>query len=99
MLRPLGKVKELVEAAGMGISYAYDDLVFLDNNDFLMQFSDDSKIVFIHRNSDADADEAAEGVSRLKKAASAADDIEIVDGVFYTLAQVEDYSISIKFHE
>ena len=98
-LKPLGILKELVESAGMGISYAYDDLVFLDHNAFLLQFGDDGRTVFIHTNREADAGEIAAGVSSLKKAASAAQNIEIVEGVFYTLSQVEDSSISIEFHE
>lgn len=98
-LRPLGLLKELVETSGMGISYAYEDLVFLDHNAFLIQFGDDGRTVFIHTNSEADAAETAEGISRLKKAASETNDIAIVDGIFYTLTQAEDYSISIEFHE
>ena len=97
-LKPLGILKEVVEAAGMGISYAYDDLVFLDHNGFLLQFGDDGKTVFIHTNSEADTAETSTAVSRLKKAASTTD-INIADGVFYTLTQMEDYTISIKFHE
>ena len=96
---PLGKLKELVESAGMGISYAYEDLVFLDHNAFLLQFSDDGRTIFIHTNSEADTGEIVEGVSRLKKASSEVTDIAVADGIFYTLAQTEDYSISIEFHE
>jgi DNA-binding IclR family transcriptional regulator len=39
-LKPLGQVKELVESLGMEISYAYEDLVFLQHNGFLLQFDD-----------------------------------------------------------
>jgi len=98
-IKPLGKLKELVESVDMEISYAYDDLVFLDHNAFLLQFGDHDRTVFIHTNRDADADEIFKGVSSLKKAASAANDIDIVEGVFYTLSQVKDHSISIEFHE
>jgi len=98
-LKPLGKIKELVEAAGMQISYAYDDLVFLDHNAFLLQFDDDGRTVFIHTNREAESGEISRGVANLKKAASAANDVVMVEGVFYTLTQVEDNSISIEFHE
>jgi hypothetical protein len=98
-LKPLGKVRELVEAAGMAISYAYDDLVFLDHNAFLLQFDEDGRTVFIHTNSEADIGETSEGVSRLQKTAKTANDIVMVDGLFYTLIQLEDNSISIEFHE
>ena len=98
-IKPLGKLKELVEAAGMGVSYAYEDLVFLDHNAFLLQFGDDGRTVFIHTNSEADTGKIVEGVSRLKKASSEVTDIAFVDGGLYTLTQDEDDSISIKFYE
>lgn len=39
-LKPLGRVKDIVEAAGMTISYVYEDLVFIDHNAFLLQFTE-----------------------------------------------------------
>ena len=98
-LRPLGLVKELVESVGMGVAYAYEDLVFLDHNAFLMQFGDDGRTVFIHTNSEADAAETAEGVFRLIKAATEVSDITFTEGALYTLKQLEDDTISIEFHE
>lgn len=97
-LKPLGKVKELVESVGMGISHAYDDLVFLDHNAFLLQFGADSRAVIVHTNSEADEKEAGEGISRLKKGGSVTD-LDIVVGGLYTMSQSEDETISIEFHE
>lgn len=97
-LKPLGKLKELVESVGMGISYAYDDLVFLNHNGFLMQFGKDSPAITVHTNSEANAKEAADGISLLKKAA-ATKDLDMVEGGLYTLSQAADESISIEFHE
>ena len=67
-LKPLGIVKTIVEAAGMGISYAYDDLVFLDHNAFLLQFTDNDKEILIHTNSEAEGGEINDSVARLKNA-------------------------------
>ena len=38
--RPLGKVREMVQAIGFDVSYAYDDLVFSDHSLFIIQFDD-----------------------------------------------------------
>jgi len=97
-LKPLGRLKDLVESADMEISYAYDDLVFLDHNGFLLQFGDDGRTIFIHTNSGADEKEAAEGIDRLKMAAQSCD-LDIAVGVFYTLTQGENETITIQFHE
>ncbi|AAM71946.1 MAG TPA: hypothetical protein DEB17_02490 [Chlorobaculum sp.] len=37
-LRPLGEVMAMIEALGHEVTYAYDDLVFINHNDFLLQF-------------------------------------------------------------
>ncbi|MBN1119077.1 MAG: hypothetical protein JXA77_17840 [Bacteroidales bacterium] len=39
-LRPFGIVKEIIEELGAEISYYYDDLIFVDNNTFLLCFDD-----------------------------------------------------------
>ena len=41
-LRPLGVTREILESIGMQISYAYDDLVFVDHTAFLIQFDDEN---------------------------------------------------------
>lgn len=40
--RPLGKVSNIIQATGLEMSYAYDDLVFADNSVFIIRFSDKS---------------------------------------------------------
>jgi hypothetical protein len=36
--RPLGTIVQLLEELGHEVTYAYDDLVFVNDNDFLLQF-------------------------------------------------------------
>lgn len=38
--RPLAEVKMMLEETGNDVSYAYDDLVFLEHTAFLIQFDD-----------------------------------------------------------
>ncbi len=42
-LRPLGIAKEIVEEIGHEAVYAYDDLLFIAHNAFLVQFDDGRK--------------------------------------------------------
>ena len=97
-LNPLGKLKELVESVGMGISYAYDDLVFPDHNGFLLQFKGDGRSVTVHINSEADRKEVEPTIEKLKNAAVPTD-LTFSVGTLYTLVQSEDETISIEFHE
>ena len=41
--RPLGIVKEVIQAAGMQVTYTYDDLVFIEHNPIIVQFDDNNK--------------------------------------------------------
>lgn len=39
--RPLGLVKNIIEAIGLDITYLYDDLIFIEHNAFLLQMGAD----------------------------------------------------------
>lgn len=49
-IRPLGTVTEIVESASMDVSYAYEDLIFLEQNGFLLQFTDREHEVLVYIN-------------------------------------------------
>lgn len=53
MKRELGLVREALEGAGMDLSYAYEDLVFLSHTGFLLQFTDWQREMLIHTNVEA----------------------------------------------
>lgn len=95
-LKPLGIVKTIVESAGMGISYAYDDLVFLDHNAFLLQFTDNDQEILIHANSEAEGGVIKASVAKLKNAA-ATQGMAFADGGLYTLTPLDDENIRIEF--
>lgn len=92
----LGVVKEIVEATGMGISYTYEDLVFLDHNALLLQFTQDSDTVLVHTNREADTEPAQATLAALKQAAREREMI-FLDGQVYALTQGEDEQINIEF--
>ncbi|WP_163707110.1 hypothetical protein [Mangrovibacterium lignilyticum] len=41
--RPLSEVKMILEDAGTDISYAFDDLIFVEHTAYLIQFDDENK--------------------------------------------------------
>ena len=95
-LKPLGMVKTIVEAAGMGISYAYDDLVFLEHNSFLLQFTDNDHEVTIHVNSEADEATVHGDIERLQQVALN-HTMQFTRGGFYTLVPEGEDAIRIEF--
>ena len=95
-MNPLGAVKNIVEAVGMDISYAYEDLVFLEHNGFLLQFSENGQEVLVHVNSEADEVVVGGDIDRLMESALN-HDMRFVRGNLYTLAQEDDENIRIEF--
>jgi len=95
-LKPLGLVTEVVESAGMGISYAYEDLVFLEHNAFLLEFTAKDTELLIHINSEAEKSEIQDSIARLKEIAGA-HGLTFTDGGLYALTQADDENIQIEF--
>lgn len=55
--RPLGLVKEMVNSLGLEVTYAYEDLVFVEHNAFLLQFDDEKQLVRVYINHDCPEEE------------------------------------------
>lgn len=64
--RQLGLVREALTTAGMDISYAYEDLIFLEHNGFLLQFTGQEHELLVHTNSDADEDVLSGAIALLQ---------------------------------
>ena len=97
-LKPLGIVTEIVESAGMGVSYAYEDLVFLEHNAFLLEFTANDTELLIHTNSEAEESEIKGSIAKLKKVA-ADNGMIFTDGGRYSLTQADDENIRIEFFD
>ncbi len=95
---PLGVVKNIVESVGMDISFAYEDLIFLEHNGFLLQFTDSDKVIHIHTNAEADEAMVNRDISRLINAAHN-QDMSFIKGKAYTLDQGDDETIRLAFDE
>lgn len=95
--KPLGIVKNIVEEAGMGISYAYEDLVFLEHNSFLLQFTENGQEVVVHKNSEADDVTVSRDISRLQEIALN-QGMQFIIGNTYSLSQGDDENIRIEFN-
>lgn len=95
-LKKLGVVKDIVESVGMGISCAYEDLVFLEHNAILLQFAKDDDTVLLHCNQEAEQLAVQEAADELKSAA-VAHEMRFVDGTIYTMVQADPENVRIEF--
>ncbi len=98
MTRQLGIVTEIMEAVGLTVTYAYDDLVFVDNNPFLIRFDDDDEThIFVFFNKDCESG-AAKELERQLKAAAAEQKMTLTNSGQYELKpKAESEEIEIIF--
>lgn len=95
--RPLGLVKEMVNSMGLEVTYAYEDLVFVEHNAFLLQFDDEKQLVALHINSECPAGEE-EGVKATAVSAAAGVELPLEIRGRYTIETDEaNESFSVHF--
>lgn len=56
--RPLGKITALLAGLDLEVTYAYDDLVFVQHSAFILQFTDDPVQLKLHINTECEPAEA-----------------------------------------
>lgn len=98
--RPLGVAREIIEETGLKVTYAWEDLVFVEHSPFLIQFDDDNpNRLKLYFNVDIEAD-AAERLER--QLADAATDREFTVrpcGQFEMMPKEETEEFDIRFFE
>ena len=57
-IRELGKITAILADMGLEVTYAYDDLVFLQHSAFLLQFTDEPNALKLFINTECEPDEA-----------------------------------------
>lgn len=68
--RPLGKAKEIIDSIGINISYAFDDLLFIEDYPIIIRFDDENPgNLFFHTDIDCNPAEFEQIRKRLTVAA------------------------------
>jgi len=97
-LRPLGDVMTLIETLGHEVTYAYEDLVFINHNDFLLQFdAADPNALDLFFNTECETAEADEIAGRMIPEA-AQKGLNIRRKGTYTMTEAEDNNLQITFN-
>ncbi|MEN8141630.1 MAG: hypothetical protein ABFR97_10450 [Thermodesulfobacteriota bacterium] len=95
---PLGIVKQIVEEAGMDIAYVYEDLVSLNHNGFMLQFTENDQEVLLHINHGADGEQVGSDITTLVTVAKG-HGLTFAKGQFYILTDGQDETVNIQFSE
>jgi hypothetical protein len=66
-LKPLGIIKEMLNGIGLEITHAYDDLIFIENNDFPLQMGKTGEEVFLYFHADSSLEKRVDITNLLKE--------------------------------
>jgi len=94
--RPLGLVKEMLEQLGVTVAYAYEDLVFMENNGFLLQFGRQGEVLFFAANAEGTVQEEQRWLAVLQPLASARG-IRLIRRSAYRLTAGDDDQLTLVF--
>jgi hypothetical protein len=97
-LKPLGTVMQLLEELGHEVTYAYEDLVFIDHNDFLLQFENTGSALNLFFNRNCPGDEA-EKIEQIIVPAADRKGLSITIKGRYHISGQEDDNLRIEFFE
>lgn len=94
--RPLGLVKSLLEGIGLEITYAYEDLIFLQHNPVLLQFGKVGQILFFYRNIETPEGEATRLLQTIQ-AAAVQQGFVLIDRGRYRVSEAADQTLALEF--
>lgn len=95
--RPLGLIKELVEAMNLEVTYMYEDLVFVEHNAFLLQMGEKGEDLFIWFNTESAPEERPEILYKLTGLAAELSLVAAVKGLFSMQQNDETESFQLEF--
>lgn len=96
--RPLGPLMQLLEELGHEVTYAYDDLVFINDNDFLLQFGTAGHSLGLFFNRDCPK-KTSEAIEQSIIPAADRKGLSITRKGAYRLLGQEDETMQIEFFE
>jgi len=96
--RPLGIVKQFLEEIGIEVTYAYDDLVFIQHNPVLLQFGEVGEELFFYINVETGEEEAGQIFAAIQAKAQSAG-MSLIQRGKYRLSEGEGEDLSLEFLE
>lgn len=94
--KPLGKITAILADLGLEVTYAYDDLVFVQHSAFLLQFTGEPNVLKLFTNSECDPKEANNVACDMVIAFHRGGFVANPSG-HYTLTENVDQTLSLEF--
>jgi hypothetical protein len=97
-LKPLNRIQFVLEKLGLKITYAFDNLVFVEHNAFLVKMGERGEDVFVYVNVDANKNEYPVIIEKLIDAGKREELIVTCMGKF-KLSDAGNEQITIEFFD
>lgn len=94
--KSLGTITEIIESVDMAVSHAYDDLIFLEQPEYLLQFSEKKEAVLVHVNEDNTEDILDIPLSFLQKRAEEYT-MQFIRGCYFRVSQIDKEHLHVEF--
>ncbi len=85
--RPLGHIREMVNALGLEVTYIYEDLVYVEHNAFFLQMGERGELINLYFNTESDPGERDAITGQLERAGRARE-LSIQRKGTFTMSQV-----------
>jgi hypothetical protein len=95
--RPLTRIQKVVESLGLSITYAYDDLIFIEHNAFVLQMGEKGELVEVYLNNELDKPVHSEMIRKVTEA-GAKEELIITHKGYYSLEEAQGENVQIKFY-
>ena len=95
--RPLGLIKELIDKTGLEITHVWEELVFIEHNQFLLMFGEKGEDVKLVFNTDSN-EELHREIEEFFILEGKNLGLTIERGGAYTTIPKDDGTFDIKFH-
>ncbi len=95
-VKELGKITAILADLGLEVTYAYDDLVFVQHSAFLLQFTDQPNMLKLFTNTECEPKEANDVACNMVFAFHEKGFIADPSG-YFTLTQNDDETLSLAF--
>ena len=97
--RPLGHIREVITAMGLEVTHAFDDLVFIEHNAFLLQMEEVGEKVSLYFNTDSDVTVRSDIAAKLAEV-GATQQLSITRKGTYTVIEGEgEDSFQLAFNQ
>lgn len=97
--RPLGHIREMINALGLEVTYIYDDLVYVEHNAFLLQMGEQGEVVYLYFNTESAPGQRDEITGQLEKAGRARELAVQRKGTFSMVQVPDDERIEMSFFD